>query len=133
MNTGETCLGNFDSIFMGRISYLLSRCSENLLAEAEKVGCLLQLKIIIIIYLFILFVCLSFWHFLGGSRGIWRFPGWGSNWSCSHSLAYATAAATRDLSRVCNLHHSSRQSQILSPLSKARDRTWNLTVPSRIR
>ena len=35
-------------------------------------------------------------------------------------------------SRVCNLHHSSRQCRILNPLSKVRDRTRNLMVPSRI-
>ena len=40
--------------------------------------------------------------------------------------AYARAMATLDPSRVCNLHHS-------SPLSKGRDRTRNLMVPSRIR
>ena len=34
--------------------------------------------------------------------------------------AYATATATRDLKRVCDLHHSSRQCQILYPLSEAR-------------
>ena len=38
---------------------------------------------------------------------------------------------TQDPSRVCNLHHSSRQRQILNPLSKARDQTHNLMVPSR--
>ena len=40
-------------------------------------------------------------------------------------LAYstATATATRDLSCVCDLHHSSRQSRICNPLSKVRDRT----------
>ena len=36
-------------------------------------------------------------------------------------LAYATATATRDLSRVCDLRHSSQRRQILNPLSKARD------------
>ena len=30
----------------------------------------------------------------------------------------------------CDLHHSSRQCQILNPLSNARDRTHNLMVPS---
>ena len=40
--------------------------------------------------------------------------------------AYTTATATPDLSRVCNLHHSSWQCQILNPLSKARDRTFIL-------
>uniref|UniRef100_A0A4X1T5W0 Uncharacterized protein n=1 Tax=Sus scrofa TaxID=9823 RepID=A0A4X1T5W0_PIG len=38
-----------------------------------------------------------------------------------------------DPSRVCDLHHSSPQHQILNPLSEARDRTCNLMVPSRIR
>ena len=47
--------------------------------------------------------------------------------------AYTRATATPDLSRVCNLHHSSRQRQILNPLSKTRDRTRNLKVPSQIR
>ena len=37
--------------------------------------------------------------------------------------AYATAAATPDLSRVCDLHCSSWQCQILNPLSEVRDRT----------
>ena len=31
--------------------------------------------------------------------------------------------ATRDLSLICDLHHSSQQSQILKPMSEARDRT----------
>ena len=35
-------------------------------------------------------------------------------------------------SRICNLHHSSRQCRILSSLSKGRDQTRNLMVPSRI-
>ena len=38
-------------------------------------------------------------------------------------LAYATAIAMPDLSRVCELHHSSRQCGMLNPLSRARDRT----------
>ena len=40
--------------------------------------------------------------------------------------AYTTATATRDLSHVCDLHHSSQQRRILNPLSEARDRTRNL-------
>ena len=35
--------------------------------------------------------------------------------------ASTTATATRDLSRVCGPHHSSRQHQIPNPLSEARD------------
>ena len=38
-------------------------------------------------------------------------------------LAYTTATATWGLSHICDLHHSSRQHQILNPLSKARNRT----------
>ena len=44
--------------------------------------------------------------------------------------AYTTATATPDPS--CKLHHSSGQCQIFNQLSKARDRTHNLMVPSHI-
>ena len=44
--------------------------------------------------------------------------------------AYATATATSDPSHICDLHHSSRQHQVLNPLSEARDRTRNFMVPS---
>ena len=45
----------------------------------------------------------------------------------------ATATATPDPSCICDLHHSSWQPWILNPLSKVRDWTRNLIVPSRIR
>ena len=35
--------------------------------------------------------------------------------------AYAIATAMKELSRICDLHHSSRQGQILRPLIEARD------------
>ena len=41
-------------------------------------------------------------------------------------LVYARATARWDLSRVCNLHHSSQQHWILNPLSRASDRTHGL-------
>ena len=44
-----------------------------------------------------------------------------------------TATATWDPSRVCDLHHSSWQRQILNSLSEARDQAHNLMVPSQIR
>ena len=47
--------------------------------------------------------------------------------------AYTRVTATRDLSHICDLHHSSRQYRIRNPLSEARDRTHNLMVPPRIR
>ena len=37
--------------------------------------------------------------------------------------AYGTVTATPDLSHICDLHHSSPQHQILTPLSQARDQT----------
>ena len=44
--------------------------------------------------------------------------------------AYIRATAMPDPSCVCNPHHSSRQLWIRNPLSKARDQTRNLMVPS---
>ena len=46
---------------------------------------------------------------------------------------YPSATATWDLSLICDLHHSSRQSWIFNPLSEAKDWTLNLMVPCRIR
>ena len=48
-------------------------------------------------------------------------------------LPYTTATATPDLSRVCDLHHSSRQWRTLNPLSRARDQTHLLMDTSQIR
>ena len=45
---------------------------------------------------------------------------------------YATAAAMSDPSHFCDLHHTSRQHQILYPLSKARYWTCSLMVPGQI-
>ena len=39
--------------------------------------------------------------------------------------AYTITTATQDPSHIYDLHHSSRQCQILNPLSEARDRTCN--------
>ena len=46
--------------------------------------------------------------------------------------AYATATATPDPSRICDLHHSSRQRQILNSLSEARDRNRILMDTSQV-
>ena len=48
-------------------------------------------------------------------------------------LAYATATAMPDPSRVCDLYHSSRQHWILNPLSEARDRIHVLMDTSQLR
>ena len=47
--------------------------------------------------------------------------------------AYTTATATLDPSHVCDLHHNSRQHQILNPLGEAKDQTCVLTDASHIR
>ena len=47
-------------------------------------------------------------------------------------LAYTIPTAMPEPNRICDLHHSSQQHQILNPMSKARDQTHNLMVPSRI-
>ena len=41
-------------------------------------------------------------------------------------LTFTTATTIPDPSRICKLHHSSWQRQILNPLSEARDRTQSL-------
>ena len=46
--------------------------------------------------------------------------------------AYTTDTATLHLSHMCNLHHSSRQHQILNPLSQARDQTYVLMDSSQV-
>ena len=45
---------------------------------------------------------------------------------------YTTATAMGDPSHVCDLHHSSRQRQILNPLSEAGDRTGILMDTSQV-
>ena len=47
-------------------------------------------------------------------------------------LAYATATEMQDLGLICDLHHSSGQRQIPNQLSKARNQTHDLIVPSKI-
>ena len=47
-------------------------------------------------------------------------------------LACARATATQDPSHICDLYHSSRQHQIPSPLSEARDKTHILMNTSQI-
>ena len=46
--------------------------------------------------------------------------------------AYTTATATQDLSRACDLHHSSWQCWICNTLSKTRDRTHVLMDTSQV-
>jgi len=75
-------------------------------------------------YLFIfVFLGLHPWHM--------EVPGLGAS-SEPQLPAYATATATQDLSHICDLLYSSRQHQILNPMSEARDGSPNLMVPCQI-
>ena len=74
-------------------------------------------------------VCVFFIPFLGPLLWHVEIPRLGVE-SELEPPAYTTATATGDPSHVCNLHHRPRQHWILNPLSKARDRTCNLMVPS---
>ena len=62
--------------------------------------------------------------FYSHSCGIWQFPVPGLEVQRELQLpAYSTATATQEPSRICDLHHSLWQCQILKPLSEARDPT----------
>ena len=66
--------------------------------------------------------------FLGSHPRHMEVPRLGVKWEIQLP-AYTTATATQDLSHIRDLHHSSRWRQILNPLMKARDRTYNFMVP----
>ena len=74
------------------------------------------------ILIFCLFVCFLFvcFCFLGPHPRHMEVPRLGVELELQ-LLAYITATATRDLSSVCDLHHSSWQHHILNPLTKAGD------------
>ena len=61
------------------------------------------------------------------SCGIWSFRGQGSNWCCSHSNAGSGSEAPPQPTPQLTA------TRIINPLSKGRDLTRNLMVPSRIR
>ena len=66
------------------------------------------------------FFPLVFFFFLGLHSWHMEFPRLGVK-SELWPLAYATATATPDPSRVCDVHHGPWQRWILNPLSEARD------------
>ena len=60
------------------------------------------------------------------------------SYSCTCSiwlylLSYSAATATRDVSHLCDLQHTSWQCRIHNPVSKARDRTQVFVDTSRVR
>ena len=67
-------------------------------------------------------VCVCAHVFLGLHLRHMELPRLGVQWELQPP-AYTIAIATQDLSRPCDLHHSSQQRQILNLLSKTRDQT----------
>ena len=67
----------------------------------------------------ILHILFSF--FLGPYPRHMEVPRQGLESELSPPPAYATATATLDPSRVCNLHNRSRQRRVFNPRSEARD------------
>ena len=80
-------------------------------------------QLLFFVCLFVVFLGLHLWHMEVCRLGIQ---------SELQPLVYARATATRDLSHVCHLYHSSQQHQILNPLSEARDQTLVLMDPSQV-
>ena len=83
-------------------------------------------------YLLPLFPFFFFPCFLGPHLWHMEVPRLGVNLELRQLLAYPTAKATLDLSRVCDLHHSSRHHRLLNPPSRARDPTPILMDTSQI-
>ena len=81
------------------------------------------------VFLFLCLLACLLACFLGPYLEHMKVPRQGVKWELQLP-ACPTATAAPDLSHVCNLHHSSRQCQILNPLSEARDRTCVLTNTS---
>ena len=72
---------------------------------------------------FVFFLWLPLWYM--------EVPRLGVEWE-TQLPAYITTTATQDSSSVCDLHHSSWQSQLLNPLSEARNQTSILMDTSQI-
>ena len=76
------------------------------------------------------FTFFKFFCFLGCTLGIWKFPSQGLKQL--QLLVYTTVTATRDPSRIYDLHHSSQQCHIPNPLSEVRGWTRTLKDTSQI-
>ena len=81
--------------------------------------CFLSLEVLLFQ---VFFVCLFVFVFLGLHLWHMDIPWLGVRLEL-HLPAYTTTTPIPNLSWVCDLYHSSRQCQILNPLSEARDRT----------
>ena len=76
-------------------------------------------------------LCLS-QSFLGAAPAAYRRSQARDRIRALQLLAYTTATAMWDLSRICDLNHSSWHCWILNPLSEARDWTWVLMDTSHV-
>ena len=87
-----------------------------------------------LIYLFIFIFFLFFYFFCFSGLPLWHMEVSRLEVKLELQLqAYITTMAMPDLSHICDLHHSSRQHWILSPLSKARNQTCYLVITSQVR
>ena len=76
-----------------------------------------------IVWVFVcLFVLFCFWSFYGLTHGIWKFPGWWLNWSCSHWPTPEPPQCQMPATSV-TYTTASWQWRILNPLIEARDQT----------
>ena len=82
-------------------------------------------------FLFFIFVCCLLFVFLGPHLQHMAVPRLGGK-SDLQLPTYAIATATRDLSRVCDLHHSPWQRWILNPLIGTRGQTHILMDTSQV-
>ena len=78
--------------------------------------------------LFYLFIICCLFRATPAAHGGTQARGW--IWDVAAGLHHSHTVW--DLSHICDLHHSSQQHQILSPLSKARDQTCILLDASQI-
>ena len=110
----------------GFVTFLVIWCWKLLVEDASLVGepLHLYLYLLFFIFIFLLFLGLHPWHMEVPRLAVE---------SELQLLACTTDTAKPDLSRVCDLHHSSQQCRIPDPLNEARDRTHILEDTSWIR
>ena len=109
-----------------------SRHSINTYWPVKSLFFIHSIRIYLVLSPFFLGLLLLLSSFQGHTHGRWKFPGQGVQ-SELQPLAYTIATATQHLSHVCIPYHSSRQHQILNPLSEAKGRTHILMDTSWVR
>ena len=123
---------SFAKIFSHSVAYLIVLFMVSL--AAQKLLCLIRSYLSIYLFIFItpggrsknivlqrmFCLCIKFFFFLWGppKPSIWKFPGQGSNWSCSHwpmpqHFRIQTASVTYTIAQG--------NTRSFNPLSKARD------------